>query len=122
VCEALLKRQKNDAADAEAILEAVTRPSMCFVEVKPPEQQSELVIHRARMTLMRYRIELSNAIRAHIAKFGLAAPIGRMGLQGFIEIVRDEADERVPASARICLKLLADQLDLVTARRSRLTG
>jgi transposase len=108
-----LKRQKNDAADAEAICEAVTRPSMRFVEVKSPEQQSELVIHRTRMTLMRHRIELSNTIRAHMAEFGVVAPIGRMGLQGLIEIVRDETDERVPASARICLKLLADQLDLV---------
>jgi transposase len=108
-----LKRQKNDAADAEAICEAVTRPSMRFVEVKSPEQQSELVIHRTRMTLMRHRIELSNTIRAHMAEFGRAAPIGRIGLQGLIEIVRDETDERVPASARTCLKLLADQLDLV---------
>jgi transposase len=108
-----LKRQKNDAADAEAICEAVTRPSMRFVDVKSPEQQSELVIHRTRMTLMRHRIELSNTVRAHMAEFGFAAPIGRLGLQGLIEIVRDETDERVPASARICLKLLADQLDLV---------
>ena len=108
-----LKRQKNDAADAEAICEAVTRPSMRFVEVKSPTQQSELVVHRTRMTLMRHRIELSNAIRAHMAEFGLVASIGRMGLQSLIEIVRDETDERVPASARMCLKLLADQLDLV---------
>ena len=64
---------------------------------------TELVIHRTRMTLMRHRIEVSNTIRAHMAESGLAAPIGRMGLQGLIEIVRDEADERVPASARICL-------------------
>jgi transposase len=108
-----VKRQKNDVADAEAICEAVTRPSMRFVEVKRPEQQSELVIHRTRMTLMRRRIELSNTIRAHMAEFGLVAPIGRMGLQGLVEIVRDEADERLTASARICLKLLADQLELV---------
>ncbi len=108
-----LKRQKNDAADAEAICEAVSRPSMRFVEVKSPEQQSVLVIHRTRMTLMRHRIELSNTIRAHMAEFGLAAPIGRLGLQGLVEIIRDDADERVPAHAKICLKLLADQLDLV---------
>ena len=108
-----LKRQKNDAADAEAICEAVTRPSMRFVEVKSPSQQSVLVIHRTRMTLMRHRIELSNTIRAHMAEFGLVAPIGRLGLQSLVEIVRDEADERVPASGRIYLKLLADQLDLV---------
>ena len=108
-----LKRQKNDAADAEAICEAVSRPSMRFVEVKSPDQQSELVIHRTRMTLMRHRIELSNAIRAHMAEFGLIAPIGRIGLQGLVEIIRDETDARVPTHARICLKLLADQLDLV---------
>lgn len=88
-----LKRQKNDAADAEAICEAVSRPSMRFVEVKSPEQQSVLVIHRTRMTLMRHRIELSNTIRAHMAEFGLAAPIGRLGLQGLVEIIRDDADE-----------------------------
>lgn len=108
-----VKRQKNDATDAEAICEAVTRPSMRFVEVKSPDQQSELVIHRTRMTLMRHRIELSNTIRAHMAEFGLIAPIGRLGLQSLIEIVRDQTDGRVPASARVCLKLLADQLDLV---------
>ena len=106
-------RQKNDAADAEAICEAVTRPTMRFVEAKAPAQQSVLVIHRTRMTLMRHRIELFNTIRAHLAEFGLVAPIGRMGLQSLVEIVRDETDERVPVSARICLKLLADQLDLV---------
>lgn len=108
-----LKRQKNDAADAEAICEAVTRPSMRFVEVKTPEQQSVLVLHRTRMTLMRHRIELSNTIRAHMAEFGLVAPVGRLGLQSLIEIARDEADARVPESARVCLKMLADQLDLV---------
>ena len=100
-----VKRQKNDAADAEAICEAVSRPSMRFVEVKSPEQQSVLVIHRTRMTLMRHRIELSNTIRAHMAEFGLAAPVDRLGLQGLIEIIRDDADERVPAHARVCLKL-----------------
>jgi transposase len=108
-----VKRQKNDVADAEAICEAVTRPSMRFVKVKSPEQQSVLVIHRTRMTLMRHRIELSNTIRAHMAEFGLVAPIGRLGLQALIEIVRDDTDARVPQSARACLKMLADQLDLV---------
>jgi transposase len=108
-----LKGQKNDAADAEAICEAVTRPSMRFVEVKSPEQQSELVTLRTRMTLMRHRIELSNTIWAHMAEFDLAALIGLMGLQELIEILRDETDERVPPSARICLKLLTDQLGLV---------
>lgn len=108
-----LKRQKNDAADAEAICEAVTRPSMRFVEVKTAEQQSVLVLHRTRMTLMRHRIELSNTIRAHMAEFGLVAPVGRLGLQSLIGIARDDGDPRVPESARLCLKMLAEQLDLV---------
>ena len=76
-----VKRQKNDTADAEAIREAVTRPTMRFVEIKSPEQQSVMVLHRARMMLMRQRTQLSNAIRAHVAEFGLVAPIGREGLQ-----------------------------------------
>lgn len=82
-----VKRQKNDAADAEAICEAVSRPSMRFVAVKSPQQQSVQVIHRTRMSLMHHRIELSNTIRAHMAEFGLAAPIGRLGLQGLIGIL-----------------------------------
>ena len=68
-----VKRQKNDAADAEAICEAVTRPTMRFVEVKSPEQQSVMVLHRARLMLMRQRIQLSNAIRGHMAEFGLVS-------------------------------------------------
>ena len=78
--KAYVKRQKNDAADAEAICEAVTRPTMRFVEVKSVEQQSVMVLHRVRLMLMRQRIQLSNAIRGHMAEFGLAAPIGRQGL------------------------------------------
>src|ERR671916_1276954 len=91
-----VKRQKNDAADAEAICEAVTRPTMHFVEVKSPEQQSVMVLHRVRLMLMRQRIQLSNAIRGHMAEFGLAAPIGREGLASLIRLIAD-TDERVPA-------------------------
>ncbi|GGL71552.1 hypothetical protein GCM10011392_27680 [Wenxinia marina] len=71
-----VKRQKNDAADAEAICEAVTRPSMRFVPVKSPEQQSVLMLHRARDLLMRQRTVLLNAIRAHLAEFGIVAAQG----------------------------------------------
>jgi len=100
-----VKRQKNDSADAEAICEAVTRPSMRYVEVKTPEQQSVMVLHRTRAMLMRQRIQLSNAIRAHMAEFGLIAPVGREGLQRLIGIVHDEQDNRVPTEARICLQI-----------------
>ena len=107
-----VKRQKNDAADAEAICEAVTRPTMRFVEVKSPEQQSVMVLHRVRQMLMRQRVQLSNAIRGHMAEFGLAAPIGREGLSSLIRLIA-ERDERVPAEARTCLEMLAAQLALI---------
>ena len=108
-----VKRQKNDMADAEAICEAVTRPTMRFVPVKSPEQQSVMVLHRTRSILIRQRIQISNAIRSHMAEFGMAAAVGRQGLQTLIAIVEDSLDARVPAEARGCLGMLAAQLRLV---------
>jgi transposase len=98
-----VKRQKNDAADAEAICEAVTRPTMRFVEIKTCEQQGTLVLHRVRLMLMRQRVQLSNAIRGHMAEYGLVAPVGRNGLQRLIAILGNPDDERVPAVARTSL-------------------
>jgi len=114
--KAYVKRQKNDAADAEAICEAVARPTMRFVEVKSSEQQSVMVLHRVRLMLMRQRIQLSNAIRGHMAEFGLVAPIGREGLQALITMIVETGDERVPEEARTCLELLAAQLRLVNGQ------
>ena len=74
--KAYVKRNKNDAADAEAICEAVTRPSMRFVPVKDVDQQSVLMMHRARNLLVRQRTMLVNALRAHLAEFGIIAPQG----------------------------------------------
>ncbi|WP_454719100.1 IS110 family transposase [Caulobacter segnis] len=108
-----LKRQKNDMADAEAICEAVTRPTMRFVPVKSPEQQGVMVLHRTRLVLTRQRTQFSNAIRGHMAEFGLAAAIGREGLGKLIAVILDRADPRVPGEARICLTMLVDQLRLV---------
>ncbi len=108
-----VKRQKNDAADAEAICEAVSRPTMRFVPAKTVEQQSVMVLHRTRELLMGQRIRLSNAIRGHMAEYGIVAPVGRNGLQKLIEVIGDETDERVPAEARLCLKMLVAQLHLV---------
>lgn len=96
-----VKRQKNDAADAEAICEAVTRPSMRFVEVKSPEQQSVMVLHKVRTMLMRQRTQLSNAVRGHMAEFGLVGPIGREGLAGLLKIM-EASDERLPEEAKMC--------------------
>ena len=69
-----LKRGKNDAADAEAICEAVTRPTMRFVGVKTVEQQSIMMLHRVRLILMRQRTQLSNALRSQMAEFGIVRP------------------------------------------------
>src|SRR5579872_2163671 len=76
-----VKRGKNDAADAEAICEAVSRPTMRFVAVKTPEQQSVMMLHRVRLMLNRQRTQLSNSIRVHMSEFGVVASVGRMGLE-----------------------------------------
>lgn len=108
-----VKRQKNDAADAEAICEAVSRPNMRFVAIKSPEQQAIMIAHRTRSILTRQRTRLSNAIRGHMAEFGLIAPQGRNGLEMLVAIVGDAADSRLPLQARASLQMLIAQLRLV---------
>jgi len=108
-----VKRGKNDAADAEAICEAVTRPTMRFVGIKSPEQQSAMMLHRVRLILSRQRTQLSNALRAHLAEFGIVAPIGRNGIDQLVGVIADTADERVPIDARMCLEMLVAQLHIV---------
>jgi transposase len=76
-----VKRQKNDAADAEAICEAVKRPSMRFVPTKTQEQQSCLMLHRTRHLFIRQQTAIINTIRAHLAEFGIVAPVGRNGVE-----------------------------------------
>ncbi len=108
-----VKRGKNDAADAEAICEAVTRPTMRFVAVKTPEQQSVMMLHRVRLMLNRQRTQLSNAMRAHMSEFGVVAPVGRIGLERLLAIIADKDDESIPPDARICLEMLGAQLAVV---------
>jgi transposase len=110
-----VKRQKNDAADAEAICEAVTRPTMRFVPVKSPEQQSIMVLHKTRQMVMRQRTRLANTIRAHMAEIGIVAPIGRKGLELLLEIIGQGEDGRLPEVSRSCLRMLADQFSMVKA-------
>jgi transposase len=105
-----VKRQKNDAADAEAICEAVTRPNMRFVATKTPEQQSCLMLHRTRHLFIRQQTAVINAIRAHLAEFGVVAPVGRNGVEDLLKVVADASDERVPEIARACLAALGAQL------------
>jgi transposase len=108
--KAYVKRNKNDAADAEAICEAVRRPTMRFVGVKSAEQQSRLMQHRARDLLMRQRTQTINALRAHMAELGIVAAQGREGLKKLLAIIADEKDERLPVDARASLIALAAQL------------
>ena len=82
-----VKRQKNDMADAEAICEAVTRANMRFVPTKTPEQQSGLMLHRTRHLFMRQQTSVINAIRAHLAEFGVVAPVGRRGVEELLRVV-----------------------------------
>ena len=105
-----VKRQKNDATDAEAICEAVTRANMRFVETKTPEQQSGLVLHRTRHLFIRQQTAVINAIRAHLTEFGIVAPVGRNGVEDLLDVVADPSDKRVPPIARACLAALGAQL------------
>src|SRR5689334_12941571 len=113
--KAYIKRNKNDAADAEAICEAVVRPTMRFVPVKTAEQQGALLLHRGRERLVRQRTGLVNALRGHLAEFGVIAPQGLRNVGKLIAIVRDESDTRLPDQARKVLMVLAEQIELLEA-------
>ena len=108
--KAYVKRGKTDAADAEAICEAVSRPSMRFVPLKSVEQQSALVLHRSRDLLVRQRTMLVNAVRGHFAEFGIVAPqgIGRVG-ELAARLIEDDATT-LPPLARQALRALLAQL------------
>src|SRR6202049_4961812 len=113
--KAYLKRNKNDAADAEAICEAVRRPAMRFVQIKSAEQQGQLMQHRTRDLVMRQRTQLINALRAHLAELGIVAAKGDKGVKELLTIVADEKDTRLPIDARASVIVLAAQLQAVQA-------
>jgi transposase len=108
-----VKRQKNDAADAEAICEAVTRSNMRFVETKTPEQQSCLMLHRTRHLFIRQQTAVINSIRAYLAEFGIVARVGRNGVEDLLDVIADPSDGRVPELARACLIALGAQLRML---------
>ena len=113
--KAYVKRNKTDAADAEAICEAVRRPTMRFVPIKTAEQQAAVLLHRGRERLVRQRTTLVNALRAHLAEFGVVAPAGLRNVGQLIAIVRDASDRRLPDLARPVLRVLATQVELAQA-------
>jgi len=104
--KAYLKRNKNDANDAAAICEAVTRPSMRFVPIKSEQQQSGLMLHRSRQLLVRQRTMLSNAIRGHLAELGVVSAKGRNGMAELLGIITNERSNCIPATARSVSRFL----------------
>jgi transposase len=113
--KAYLKRNKNDANDAAAICEAVTRPSMRFVATKSEDQQSGLMLHCSRQLLVRQRTMLSNAIRGHMAELGIISAKGRNGTAELLAIIGNEEDDRIPAAARFSLEVLVRQYGAIAA-------
>jgi transposase len=117
-----VKRNKNDAADAEAICEAVRRPTMRFVLVKSAEQQSQLMLHRTRDLLMRQRTQVINALRAHMAELGMTAAQGNAGLRELLAIIAGAADERLPAEAHASLIVVAAELQAMRTSHQSIGG
>ena len=111
-----VKRHKNDATDAEAICEAVTRPNMRFVATKTPEQQSCLTLHRTRHLFIRQQTSVINVIRALLAEFGIVAPVGRNGVEQLLGVAADASDQRLPEVARACVAALGAQLQTLKAQ------
>jgi transposase len=112
--KAYVKRSKNDAADAEAICEAVTRPNMRFVPVKTVEQQGVLVLHRGRELLVRQRTMLVNGLRAHMAEFGIIAPQGIQRVPELVAMLKDQTTG-IPQIAREALAAMVVQINNLTA-------
>jgi transposase len=111
-----VKRGKTDAADAEAICEAVTRPTMRSVPIKTTEEQGALLLHRARDLLVRQRTMLINALRGHMAEFGVVAPCGAKRVDELVALLMGEEDAPVPPLARRALRALAGELHALEGR------
>jgi len=104
-----VKRQKNDAADAEAICEAAVRPTMRFVAPKSEEQQSSTALFRVRDMLVIQRTQFINALRGHLLEFGLTFPVGAAHAPRMMAALEDPAS-RLPGSLRASLQIVADQI------------
>jgi transposase len=117
-----VKRGKTDAADAEAICEAVTRPTMRLVPVKTPEQQAVLMLHRTRDLLVRQRTMLVNALRGHMAELGIIAPQGISRVADLLAVLMGEGGDTMPALARQALQGLATELGALGERITAIEG
>lgn len=115
-----VRRQKNDRADAGAICEAVSRPSMRFVAIKTPEQQEIQVLHRAREMLVTQRVQTTNAMRAHMAEFGIVFPLGNVGVSRAIAMIKGSGASDLPPFATKILHSLVHQIEHLRKEITRL--
>jgi hypothetical protein len=115
-----VKRGKTDAADAEAISEAVTRKTTRFGPIKTAEQQAAAMVLKTRTLLVRRRTQAVNALRAHLAELGIIATLGLAKVEAQVAIVRDETDARLPAAARFALMAIADETEASADQIERL--
>lgn len=111
---------KNDASDAAAICEAVSRPAMRFVPIKSQEQQGFLMLHKVRSLLVRQRTMAVCAFRAHMAEFGIIVGQGRQRIFGLIEQMHELEGDGLPAEAQQALLMLADEIRCLDQRISRI--
>jgi transposase len=114
--KAYVKRGKSDAIDAEAICEAVTRPTMRFVPVKSVDQQAIVMLHRTRDLLVRQRTMLANALRGHLAEFGVVAASGIWRLEQLVAMAHTTPASQLPELARQCIDLIVAQLEALAER------
>ena len=117
-----VKTNKHDAADAEGCCEAVQRPSMRFVPMKTETQQALLMLHRIRDRLIAERTGTINAIRGHMAEFGIVAARRELGMRELLAVISDLDDGRLPAIARELLVLQVEHLRAIEARIADLDG
>ena len=111
-----VKRNKNDAADAEAICEAAQRPSMRFVAIKSEEQQASGLVFRTRDLLVRQRTQLINAIRGHLTEYGWVAPKGPSHVAVLGDLLQDELGASIPPAARTMFRTMLDLLEVLNDR------
>jgi transposase len=115
-----VKTNKNDAADAEACCEAVRRPGMRFVPTKTVEQQTAMALHRVRDHLVRQRTATINALRGHLAEYGVVARLMRTDLKQLFDLVIDEEDQSMAAELKPVLRMLVDEIQAVDVRIAEL--
>jgi transposase len=118
--KAYVKRNKTDAADAEAICEAVSRPTMRFVPIKTPDEQAACMVLRTRELFVRQRSQTANAMRAHMAELGIIAATGMTSIAKLILVLRDPEDTRLPVAARAALLEMAEQIEMLATRIEKL--